>query len=403
MLDGVFRNSTVIFFGESQFSSYATEVASLGSRFVLLSGRSSRLAGDVVQRVLSALNNRGCFVIEVADIRPGVNSKRIEEVISLARCNQVDAVIAVGGGTVIDAAKVVALGLCDPSPLCALFSRHVVPVAAAPLGVVLTLPGTGSESSNATTIFEIESGRKLDLGTSLIQPRVAYIEPEIALSAPVFQRAAGVVDSISHVFERYFTRTASVEVSTGLCESLLRSLVSCGVKLIRDPTDCDNAANIAWCAKLAHDSTLGFGRQQDWATHRISHAVESVLQSRLVHGELLAMLFPAWLDFVASREATWLDRLYQLDIFKPLNESAQVDEYQNRAAHPFVTDLRRFFGYLGMPARLDLGGRDPHVFANAVADEAVSQMRSGTLGHYVRLSRSDIASIVSMATGPHDD
>ena len=365
----------------------------------MMSGSSSRLAGDVAQRVAGALGIVGHRVVEVRDICPGVDSKNIEAIVALGQQEGVDGVLAVGGGSVIDAAKAVSLGLRDPSPLLSLFRRDAVPVAAAPLGVVLTLPGTGSESSHAAVFVDHESGRKLDLGTPLIQPRAAFIDPELSLSAPVARRAAGVVDAISHVLERYFTRSRDVEVSTSLCESVLRSLVGCGLRLVADPLDRPNAANLAWCAKLAHDDTLGFGRQQDWATHRISHAIESVVRRQFVHGELLAALFPAWLDFVSCRESGWLDRLAGSGIFDEIGDVPLSVLEQGTSSHPFVRDLRRFYNFLGIPTRLDFKCDARNSVARLVALEAVSGMRSGTLGNYFRLSVPDIEHIVITACG----
>lgn len=403
MREGAFRNPTTVFFGASQFTPYVAEVAAFGPRFLMMSGSSSRLAGDVAQRVVGALESFGHHVVEERDICPGIDSKKIESIVALGRNERINSVLAVGGGTVIDAAKAVSLGLRDPSSLLALFRREAVPVAVAPLCVVLTLPGTGSESSQAAVFVDHESGRKLDLGTPLIQPRVAFIDPELSLSAPVARRAAGVVDAMSHVLERYFTRTQGVEVSTALCESVLRSLVDCGLRLITDSSDRSNAANLAWCAKLAHDDTLGFGRQQDWATHRISHAVESIVQRQFVHGELLAALFPAWLDFVSYRESSWLDRLAASGIFEGIGDVLSANPDEGTSRHPFIRDLRRFYRFLGMPTQLDITRDEMHSLARAIATEAVSGMRSGTLGNYVRLSVSDIEQILIAACGRQRD
>jgi alcohol dehydrogenase YqhD (iron-dependent ADH family) len=403
MLEGVFRNSTAIYFGGSQFSSYVAEISLFGERLLVMSGCRSRFAGNITPRLCDALVRLGCRIVEVSDIGPEVDSRAIDDIVSLGRRHRVDGIVAVGGGTVIDAAKIVAMGLIDPSPLSAIFSRKAKPVAAAPVGVVLTLPGTGSESSGAAVYVESSSRRKLDIGSPVIRPRAAFIDPELSLFAPIANRAAGVVDAISHVLERYFTQTERVEISTAMCESVLRALVGCGVKLVVDESDIHNAANLAWGAKLAHDDTLGFGRQQDWATHRISHAVESVVPHRYVHGELLATLFPAWLDFVAEREARWLDKLNEANIFQGFEPMFHDSTCLATSGHPFTKRLRQFYRFLGMPERLELVGViDARQVARAAAWEAVSGMSSGTLGNYLRLSVSDIEHIVLAAHAPHD-
>ena len=139
MREGAFRNPTTVFFGASQFTPYVAEVAAFGPRLFMMSGSSSRLAGDVAQRVVDALEIFGHHVVEARDICPGVDSKKIESIVALGRNERINAVLAVGGGTVIDAAKAVSLGLRDSSSLLAIFRRETLPVAAAPLGVVPTL------------------------------------------------------------------------------------------------------------------------------------------------------------------------------------------------------------------------------------------------------------------------
>lgn len=211
--------------------------------------------------------------------------------------------LAVGGGSVIDSAKAIALGVPYSGDVWDLYlSKKQPDFEPLPVATVLTIPAAGSESSPNTVITNEETRRKLGYGAPTLRPVFSIINPELFFTLPHRQMANGVSDMMSHIFERYFTRTLHTDLSDGLCEATLRTIMRNARILNGNLNDYDAWAEIAFSGNIAHNNLLGVGREQDWACHAMEHELSALYH--VDHGAGLAVVTPAWMKYVSPGTGT---------------------------------------------------------------------------------------------------
>ena len=310
---------------------------------------------------------------------------------AIGRAKHIDGLLAVGGGSVIDTAKAIAAGIPYKGDFWDFFSGKAQVTEALPVGVVLTIPGSGSEGSGNTVITHTKdenTPRKISLRTdSILKPRFAIINPEMTFTLSAYRTAVGVVDMMSHILERYFSITTGVGVTDRLAEGLLMALMDEAPKALADPTDYNARANIEWAGTLAHNGLTGCGRREDWASHALEHEI-SAMYPEVAHGAGLAVVFPAWMTFMAhhkpSKIAQLGRRLFNIDI-----------KDDRSAAIETVASLRAYFtAVLHMPDSFKaLGIANPDIkqlTANLHANKGPE------IGEYYRLRPADTEQIYTL-------
>ena len=210
--------------------------------------------------------------------------------------------LAVGGGSVIDTAKAVAVGALYAGDFWEFFDYAVRrPITEAlPVGTVLTIAATGSEASTDAVISADGGKLKRSISSDLIRPVFSILNPELTCTLPAYQTACGIVDMFAHVLERYFTNTTEVGLTDGLCESVMRTIIYEAGRVMEDPTSYDARANLMWAGTIAHNNILGTGREQDWGSHLIEHELSA--KYGCAHGAGLAVVFPAWMKYVVGHD-----------------------------------------------------------------------------------------------------
>ena len=207
--------------------------------------------------------------------------------------------LAVGGGSVIDTAKAIAVGVPYAGDFWDFYCGKAVPSEALPVGVVLTIPAAGSEASGNSVITRQESLDKVSLRTGeLLRPLFAVMNPVLTLTLNPWQTACGIMDMMSHVMERYFTNTPDVEVTDRLCEGLLKAIIYEARRLVNDPNNYEARANIMWAGTIAHSGICGVGREEDWSSHDLEHEVSALYN--VTHGAGLAVIQSAWLTWMTG-------------------------------------------------------------------------------------------------------
>lgn len=388
MIDGVYHNPTRVLFGRGAELKVGEEVAKHSKNILLHYGRESFKKYGLRDKVAGALEARGVRYVELGGVRPNPGADLVYEGIELCRKEGLDFILAVGGGSVIDSAKAISAGAPYPGDFFELFERKAAPEKALKVGTVLTIPGSGSESSAAAVITHEERRLKKDCESPLLAPVFSILNPELTLTVPVRDTACGIADAVSHVLERYFTPTTHVDCTDRICEGLLRTLMKYGALVLENPGDYDARAEIMWACKLAHDNTAGFGRKQDWSCHRIGHELGAFYD--VPHGAAMAVLFPAWMRHVRQAGGGRFEQ-FARRVFDVPSASAGA------AAGEGIESAARFFGALGLPVSLrGLGVPDTKRFAG-IAESCVSGMRSGTIGNFARLRPGDIVSILEKA------
>ena len=363
-----------------------------GRRVLLLHGCSSAADSGLLQRVRSALQGSDLVVRELGGIRPNPTAAMVSSAISMIRGNDLDFILAVGGGSVIDTAKAAAVGAVAEGDFFENFYLSRRPAESAlGIGVVLTIPGAGSECSVSSVIQQEVRGLVLKRGYSseLLLPRFAVLNPELTLSVPAYATACGVVDMMCHVMERYFTNTPEVAVTDRLCEGLLCSIIETAPRVMAEPGHYGARANLMWAATLAHCNICGVGRVQDWASHHLEHQLSGLYNC--AHGAGLAVIFPAWMEFALSHDvmrfAQFAHRVFgiSMDFSDP-----------GRTARKGIAALRAFFRSLGMPLSFaELG---------ASADDIPLLLRMldigrHTEGRFVVLGREECEQVLRRAAG----
>ena len=341
----------------------------------------------MLDRIETSLSTIGIEYVEFGGIEANPTDDKVYEAINLARNKHVDGLLAIGGGSVIDTAKAIAAGVPYDGDFWDFFSGKSVVKNALPVGVVLTIPGAGSEGSGNAVITKRETLQKISLRTdSILKPRFAIVDPELTFTLSAYQTACGIVDMMSHIMERYFSPTSRVEVSDRLAEGILMALVNEAPKALTDPTDYQARANIEWAGTLAHNGLVGCGRREDWVSHFMEHEISAVYG--VTHGAGLAVVIPAWMAFMAhhkpSKVAQLGRRVFGVDA--PDDRSAAIEA---------VASLRAFFSaVLRMPLTFKaLGIAEPDI---DLLVRKLHEDKGETIGGYYRLTAKDTRQIYEL-------
>lgn len=384
----VFWSPTKFVFGRDTESRTGALAREFGGRKVLLVyGGGSVVRSGLLDRVKASLSASGIEWEEMGGIQPNPTDDRVYEGIELVRSRNIDMLIAVGGGSVIDTAKGIACGVPYEGDFWDFYCGKARIEEALPVGVVLTIPGAGSEGSGNSVITRTADGHniKISLRTdSILRPRFAIMNPEMTYTLKARQTAIGVMDMMSHILERYFSNTTNVEVGDRLAEGLLMALMSEAPKAIADPTNYQARANIEWAGTLAHNGITGCGRQEDWASHSMEHEI-SALDPNIPHGAGLAVVFPAWMAFMAHHKPSKIAQLGRR-IF-------DVDERDDRAAA--IETVASFRAYISAVLRLpsnleELGLENPDIDTMV---ERLHANKGEAIGGYYRLKADDTREI----------
>lgn len=353
MRDFNFQNPTRILFGRGQIENIAEQIPA-EARILLVAGGGSIRSNGVLAQVQTALAGRS--VHEFWGVAPNPDVSSLLPALETVRSEAIDFVLAVGGGSVIDGAKFIAAAARTPVEPWNLLARGTRVVDALPLGVVLTMPGTGSESNGAAAISNRETGQKLVFVSPLCFPRFAVLDPEVTFSLPERQVSNGVADAFVHVLEQYLTYPAGGVLSDRLAEAILLTLLELGPRALSDPKDYEVRANLMWAANLALNGLIAQGVPQDWTTHHIGHELTALFG--IDHARSLAIVLPAVLE---ARREQKSDKLLQLGArvfgLGGAADSARIDET--------IAKTVAFFTALGIPTRLSAYG---------VGEEAVPQV-----------------------------
>ncbi|KGP92267.1 butanol dehydrogenase [Pontibacillus chungwhensis BH030062] len=339
------HNPTKLYFGEGQVEHIATEIPE-DSRVLLVYGGGSIKRNGVYDAVMGQLNSMNASVFELSGVEPNPRLTTVEKGVAICKEEQIDYLLAVGGGSVIDCTKGIAAAAHYDGEAWDLFTQKAPIESAIPLGTVLTLAATGSEMNPVSVITNWDTKDKIGWGSPHVYPTFSILDPSYTFSVPEEQTVYGIVDSMSHALEHYFHRTENTPMIDGFIESLLRTAIETGPKLVRDPRSFDHRETMMYLSTTAFNGTLSNGTDGgDWATHRIEHAISAVYD--IPHGGGLAILFPNWLEHVLEEDPT---RVKQLAV-RVLGVSPEGKE-DKEVALEGAKALRDFWNSIGAPDRL---------------------------------------------------
>ncbi|MCK9526083.1 MAG: iron-containing alcohol dehydrogenase [Limnochordia bacterium] len=380
MQNFVFSAPTQIIFGrgtEAQVGEVSKQ--RLGNKVLLHYGQSSIIKSGLKERICSSLAEAGVEVVELGGVLPNPRLNLVQEGIKLARDHRISGILAVGGGSVIDSAKAIAMGVKYHGDVWDFYTGKTVAEGALPLGVVLTIPGSGSEAGGGTVLTNEDGHLKRLAWSAHVIPQFAIMNPELTVTLPAYQTAVGGADIMAHVIERYFTNVTDVDVTDRLCEAILSTMILYLPVALEKPEDYAARAEIMWAGTLAHNGLLDTGRVGDWACHAIEHELSGLYD--VPHGAGLAVLLPGWMRFVMQQDGQRFEQFAQR-------------VWQVETAEEGIEKLSEFFKRLNLPSRLSELDIDDSRFLE-LAQKCTGNGQF-TVGNFVELDTDDILNILEM-------
>lgn len=381
-----FNAPTSLVFGKGSVSELPKLIEGKYKKILLHYGGGSIKKNGAYDDVINALKKVDVEVFELGGVKPNPRLSLVRKGIDLARKEGIDFILAVGGGSSIDSAKAIALGAISDVDVWDYFTRKANPQKAMDVGVVLTIPATGSEASIGTVITNKEESLKLAVNDPILRPQFAIMDPAYTLSLPKEQTFAGVMDILSHIFERYFTKEKNVELTDALAEATIRTVINNAYKLLEDPMDYNARAEIMLSGTIAHNGLLGIGRVDDWASHDLSHQLSALYGT--THGVSLAIIFPAWMKYV-YRENLEIFNKFAINVFG-VRDIGKAPEH---VALEGIKKLEDFLKDIGLPTTFTTA----RIPTNEFERMAKSAVIYGSLGNLKKIEKEDAINIYNLA------
>ena len=382
---------THIVFGRGTESEVSSLLKSSKCNRVLLHyGSGSVIRTGLLGKIKSSLDKAGIDYVELGGVVANPRLSLVYKGIELAKSKGVDFILAVGGGSVIDSAKAIAYGAVSDFDVWDLYDRKRTPESALPVGVVLTIAAAGSEMSNSSVITNEDGGIKRGYSNNMVRPKFAILNPELTMTLPDFQTACGCTDIMMHTMERYFTSAGNMELTDGIAEALLRTVIKNALILVEDPKNYEARAEVMWAGSLSHNGLTGCGNGgDDFATHRIEHEISGMFD--VAHGAGLAAIWGSWARYVLD------DCLPRFKQFATNVWSVEDSGDDREVALAGISRTEAFFKRIGMPISL----RD---FGFELTDEVINELSEkceravgGKVGAAKVLYRDDFKKIYRMA------
>lgn len=384
-----FYTPTEFVFGKNTEIQTGTLIkAHRGSKVLIVYGGGSVVRSGLLSRVKQSLDTANIAYVEMGGVQPNPTDPKVYEGISLGRKEKIDFLLPVGGGSVIDTAKAIALGIPYEGDFWDFYAGISIPEKALPIGVVLTIPAAGSEGSGNSVITKLDGLKKISLRTpKVLRPVFAVMNPELTFTLPSWQTACGITDMMAHIMERYFNNTPEVEVTDRLSEGLLKAIIDEAPRVLSEPENYEARANIMWAGTLAHNGICGTGCEEDWASHFMEHEISAVYD--VSHGAGLAVIFPAWLTYMAEHHP---EKVAQYAI-RVWNVSPYADKHAT--ALEGIARLKAFLHSIGMPLTFhELGIDEPDI---ELLVNKLHANKGDVVGKYLPLDRNASKQIYEIA------
>ena len=387
-----FYAPTRVVFGRESEEQLPQLIRSNGGTRVLVhyGGGSARRSG-LLDKVFAMLSQAGIAYVELGGVVPNPLLSKVYEGIELCRREQVDFILAVGGGSVIDSAKAIGYGVGYEGDVWDFWAGKAAPKTCLPIGVMLTIPAAGSEMSSSCVITKDGDLLKRGINSDLCRCRFCIMNPERTYTLPPYQTAAGATDIMMHTMERYFSKYEDMILTDAISEALLRTMKDCAIQVLRQPEDYRYRAQIMWAGSLAHNDLTECGTEKDFATHRLEHELSSMYG--VTHGAGLAALWGSWARYVMPRHVS---RFVQFAV--------NVMGVTNDFSHPEDTAMKgieateAFYRQIGMPTSIpELIGRQATDDEIAVMVEKCSRGGTINLGAMEVIKPEDMKAIYQMA------
>lgn len=383
MNDFMYYNPVRVHFGRNAMDHLPEELEKYGKNVLLAYGGGSIKRTGLYDRVMAALKETGKAVFELSGIMPNPRTEKVYEGVEICRRENIDLILAVGGGSTIDCCKAVAVGAPAEGDFWQRFFVNWEEARAGiPLGVILTIPATGSEMDKSAVITNFATGEKNGYDSEYEYPRFTILDPTLTYTLPRHQMVNGIVDTMSHLMELYISPPDDGFLTDALAEAVMRTEIDAARKALKDPEDYEARANLMWCSTFALCGMLNNGKKTDWESHNIEHPLSGVFD--VAHGAGLAVVHPAYLEYFLEPSLPRLCRM-AINVWGVEPGGKTVEEI----AREGLGCLRRFFHEeLGAPRSLtELG----------IGEEAIPRLTDLTdlsCFGYKKVTSGDVSTIL---------
>ena len=391
MRDFKYYTPTEVVFGKDSEEALLWLLGKYGAHKVLIHyGGGSAMRSGLIPGIEEKLSSAGIPYIELGGVVPNPHLSLVYEGIELCKKEGVDFILAVGGGSVIDSSKGIAYGLAYDGDVWDFFDGKATPGGSVPVGVVLTIPASGSEMSDSCVLTNTERGQKRGCNSDFCRPRFAIMNPERTYSLPSFQTACGVTDIMMHTMERYFSSDEGMDITDALAEGLVRTVRVDGEALLKEPNNYELRANIMWAGSLAHNGLTGCGAAADFGTHRLEHELSTMYN--VAHGAGLAAMWCHWakyvLDVNPARFARFAEKVMDVEPAGNARETALKG----------IAAMHDFYKRIGMPTSIpELIGRKATEEEMSTMAERCSRGKTITVGNFKVLGYREMLEVYRLA------
>lgn len=382
----IYQCPTKIIFGKDSENRVGEEIKGISDKILFIYGTKSIKKFGLYDRVKNSLKEASIESIELPGVQANPHLELVKKGIEACRKYNLGFILAVGGGSVIDTGKAIAIGVSYNGDVWDFYEKKRIIKKALPIGVILTIPAAGSEASPGSVILNESLNLKVGISNDAMKPKFAILNPELTFTLTNYQTACGISDIVAHILERYFSPTKFADLTDRLCEATLKTVIFNAKILIEKPNDFNSRSEIMWAGTIAHNDLLSTGRIGDWASHFIETELGGIYNSN--HGAGLAVIMTAWMKYV-----------YKRNLKKFLQYSERVWDInkdstnENSIALKGIEKTENFFKKLGLPTRLiELNISDDNF--HKVAQRCT---RLGNIGEYVKLNYEDILNILMLA------
>ena len=394
MKDFNFYAPTEVVFGEHSEEQVAQLVKKYGGTKVLVHyGGQSAVRSGLLDKICGLLSEGGIDYVKLGGVVPNPRLSLAKEGIELCRKENIDFILAIGGGSVIDSSKCIAYGVCLDGDVWDVYIGKATPEKMLPVACVLTIPAAGSEMSEASVITNEDGDVKLGYSNNISRPKFAIMNPKRTYTLPPYQTAAGVTDIMMHTMERYFNTECDMTLQDEIAEALMRTMKESVFEVLKNPEDYRSRAQIMWGGSLAHNDVTGNRGIGDWSTHQLEHELSGMFD--VTHGAGLAAVWPSWARYVMHENLSRFVR-FAVNVMGVPNDFTDPEGTALRG----IEAMERFYHAIGMPINIkELIGRD-------ITDDEITEMTrkcsrdyKRVCGQFKPLAAADMEAIYNMARG----
>lgn len=389
MYDFIFNIPTKVLFGKDQLKNLPEEIKKYGSKVLLVYGRNSIKKIGLYDDIIKLFDKNSIEVYELSGIVPNPRIDKVREGVKIAKDNDIDFILAVGGGSTIDSAKLISVGAKSSADPWDIVIGKEIPNDGIALGSILTLAATGSEMNAGSVITNEETGQKLGWGSEYARPKFALINPEYTYSVNKYHTAAGTCDIISHTLENYFTLNDGAYLDDRFAEAILKTCIKYGPIALKEPDNYEARANLIWANTWAINGLLNAGKSTAWSVHPIEHELSALRD--ITHGVGLAILTPYWLEYCLDDETSEKIATFGYNVFDIEKTGSPLDD-----AKKAIDALREFFTSIGIPENLRAEGFSEEDLP-IMAKNCVNNREKPQIDGFKLLKEEDILKIYMMA------